>query len=90
MKDNTTASTREKLCKDCKHFESDGETERYAKCGAPQAYDITNRITGMHERTWNLCTIHRSAADERRWFKVVPPKGHCGEAGYWFEPKDES
>lgn len=77
-----------KLCKDCKHFQSDPITDRYATCGAPQAFDVIDPVTGERSRTWNLCSRHREAVDARFFFKVIAPSNRCGKSAHWFEPKN--
>ena len=72
-----------KLCKDCQFVIDQG---LHAKCGAPQ-----NRIpdlTGFEPINLRMtyCASHRK--DGWLYSRVYPPT--CGEAGRWFEAKEEN
>lgn len=67
-----------KACKDCKHYQKDGE------CVSPRAYQHTNLITGEKERDFCYAKSQRSLGLFFSWFF-----GLCGSSGRWFEAKDE-
>jgi hypothetical protein len=67
-----------KLCKDCKHWDGDGE---FGKCNAPQNMTI-NVITGEPDRRWKYCTIHRDNP-----FGLDLVLRACGSRARWFEPR---
>lgn len=76
-----------KFCKDCDHHQPDDVRSYYDRCGAPQAFDSTDLVTGEKTRSLSYCDILRKPSDTRVLFWVLAPKGYCGKSAHWFEHK---